>query len=125
MFRRLSYVVAAGAGSLLVPCLASAGILTHGLCGLSGIAHGLMAVSALEMIGQRGPGSPERHAGLVCFLLVVGKASVEALSGRMFFAFLHFGLMGEPVAVSHAGGIIGGLIAVGFQRAFKSSGQVL
>lgn len=84
-----------------------------------------MAVSALEMIGQRGPGSPERHAGLVCFLLVVGKASVEALSGRMFFAFLHFGLMGEPVAVSHAGGIIGGLIAVGFQRAFKSSGQVL
>jgi rhomboid family GlyGly-CTERM serine protease len=125
MLRRLFYVAAAGAGSLLVPSLTSSGISTHGLCGLSGIAHGLMAVSALEMMMKSGPRSPERHAGLLCFLLVVGKASFEALSGRMFLAFLHFGLMGEPVAVSHAGGIIGGLLAVGLLRSFKSSDPVL
>jgi rhomboid family GlyGly-CTERM serine protease len=114
VYRRLSYVAAAGAGSLVVPCLTASGISTHGLCGLSGVAHGLMAVSALEMIGNHGPRSPEGRAGLVCFLIVVGKAAVEALSGRMFLGFLHFGLMGEPIAVSHAGGIIGGILAAGF-----------
>jgi hypothetical protein len=30
----------------------------------------------------------------------------------MFFAFLYFGMVGDPVAVSHAGGIIGGLLAM-------------
>ena len=46
------------------------------------------------------------------FLVVVGKAAFEALTGRMFFAFLSFGMLGDPVAVSHAGGIIGGLTAL-------------
>jgi len=30
----------------------------------------------------------------------------------MFFGFLGFGLLGSPVAVSHGGGILGGLITV-------------
>jgi len=42
----------------------------------------------------------------------VGKAAVEALSGRMALAFLHFGLMGDPVAVSPAGGVLGGLFVM-------------
>ena len=111
-FRRLLYVLAAGAGSLLVSWVTAPGMSTGGLCGLSGIAHGLMAVSALEMVGGQPPGSTERRIGQISFVLVVGKAAVEALTGRMFFTFLHFGLMGDPVAVSHAGGIIGGLCAM-------------
>jgi len=110
--RRLLYVLAAGAGSLVVSCVAAPAISVGGLCGLSGIAHGLMAVSALEMMATQRLGSMERRIGQLGFLLVVGKAAAEALSGRMFFTFLHFGLMGDPVAVSHAGGIIGALLAM-------------
>jgi len=71
-----------------------------------------MAVSALELVGDQSPGSTERRLGQIGFWLVVCKAALEALSGRMFFTFLHFGLMGDPVAVSHAGGILGGLFAM-------------
>ena len=45
-------------------------------------------------------------------MLVVGKAAVEAINGRVFFTFLHFGLMGDAVAVAHAGGVVGGLFAM-------------
>jgi rhomboid family GlyGly-CTERM serine protease len=112
LFRRLLYVFAGGVGSVLVAWAAAPAISTSGLCGLSGIAHGLMAVSALELVAAKEPGSAERRIGQLGFILVVGKAALEAMSGRMFFTFLHFGLMGAPVAVSHAGGIIGSLLAM-------------
>ena len=118
--RRLLYVLGAGAGSLLFSWAAAPGISTSGLCGFSGIAHGLMAVSALEMVASRPAGSTERRIGQISFVLVVGKAALEALSGRMFFTFLHFGLMGDPVAVSHAGGIVGGLLVMLLLRPGRS-----
>ena len=90
------------------------------MCGLSGVAHGLMAISSLELVAGKPPGSAERRIGEFGFLLVVGKAALEALSGRMFFTFLHFGLMGAPVVVSHAGGIIGGLLVMLALRSRKS-----
>ena len=110
--RRLTYVFAAGAGGLLISWWAAPAIGSHGLCGLSGIAHGLMAVSAIEMMAGHSLRSPPARFGRFTFLLVVGKAMVEAISGRMFFTFLHFGLMGDPVAVAHAGGVLGGLLAM-------------
>jgi rhomboid family GlyGly-CTERM serine protease len=112
VLRRLLYVLAAGAGSLFFSWATAPGMSTSGLCGLSGIAHGLMAVSALELVSGQPQGSPEHRIGQLGLILVVGKAALEALSGRMFFTFLHFGLMGDPVAVSHAGGVIGGLFAM-------------
>jgi rhomboid family GlyGly-CTERM serine protease len=108
---RLAYVLAAGTGSLLLSWLAAPAIAAHGLCGLSGIAHGLMAISALEMMRHNYHHSAEWRWGAITFALVVGKALFEAVTGRVFFGFLHFGLMGAPVAVSHAGGILGGLLA--------------
>ena len=112
LVRRLLYVLGGGVGSLLVSWATVPTIATVGLCGLSGIAHGLMAVSALELVAGHPSGSAGRRMGQIGFVLVVGKAAVEALNGRMFFTFLHFGLMGDPVAVSHAGGIVGSLCAV-------------
>jgi rhomboid family GlyGly-CTERM serine protease len=112
VWRRVGYVLAAGAGSLLVSWEGAPGIEISGLCGLSGIAHGLTAVSALEAVIGQAPGSTERRIGQIGFLLVVGKAALEAMRGRMFFTFLHFGLMGDPVAVSHAGGVVGALLAM-------------
>jgi len=109
--RRLTYVLAGMAGSFLIAWSAAPNISGDGLCGLSGIAHGLTAVSALEMMVLFPPNSPERKIGLISFILVVGKAAVEALSGHMFFTFLYFGMVGTPVAVSHAGGVLGALLA--------------
>ena len=110
LVRRTAFVLAAAAGSL------AASILTPhfdavGLCGLSGIAHGLMVVSALEMMVVHKRYTFDWNLGAASFLLVTGKAALEAVTGKMFFTFLHFGLMGTPVAVSHAGGVLGGLIA--------------
>jgi rhomboid family GlyGly-CTERM serine protease len=109
--RRLAYVFAAGTGSLLLSWVAAPNP-ANGLCGLSGIAHGLMAVSALELIMAGASGSPERRVGWISLGLVMVKAAFEALTGRMFLAFLDFGMLGTPVAVSHAGGIVGALVAV-------------
>ncbi|MEK7678159.1 MAG: rhombosortase [Verrucomicrobiota bacterium] len=111
LVRRLTYVLAAGAGSLLIAWWAAPAISTNGLCGLSGLAHGLMAVSALEMVGMGEQHPSESRLGWVTFLLVAGKSAIEVLTGTAFFSFLHFGLMGAPVAVSHAGGVLGGLCA--------------
>ena len=111
MVRRLAYVLAVGAGSLLISWWTAPAISVSGLCGLSGLAHGLMAVSALEMVDSRARHTLQRRLGWATFFLVVGKSALEALTGQAFFAFLHFGLMGDPVAVSHAGGVLGGLLA--------------
>lgn len=108
LWRRLAYVAAAAGGSLLFSWLGPSSAL--GLCGLSGIAHGLMAVSALEMIAGSGAGSPERRVGLVSLGFLLAKAGFEALTGRMLFAFLDFGMLGHPIVVSHAGGILGALL---------------
>lgn len=110
--RRLTFVVGAGAGSLLCSWLMAPAIATSGLCGLSGIAHGLMAVSAVEMMATQPRHSREWRVGACTFALAVGKAALEAISGRILFGFLYFGMMGVPVAVSHAGGIVGGLLAM-------------
>jgi rhomboid family GlyGly-CTERM serine protease len=108
---RLAFVIAGAAGSLLLSWLTAPAIATAGLCGLSGIAHGLMAVSAVEMMRGQPWRSPEWRIGAFTFALVVGKAAYEAVTGHILFGFLYFGLVGDPVAVSHAGGIVGGLLA--------------
>jgi hypothetical protein len=84
-------------------------IQTRGLCGLSGIAHGLMAISALDMV-RAGNDPAIRRAGLISFALVVAKSIIEALTGSIMLERLHFGRLGSPVAVCHAGGVLGGLV---------------
>jgi len=112
LMRRLAYVITGAAGSLLLSWLAAPAIATSGLCGLSGIAHGLMAVSAVEMLVNHPRRSPEWRVGVLTLALVVGKAALEAITGRILFGFLYFGMVGAPVAISHAGGIVGSLLVV-------------
>lgn len=101
---RLMAVAACGVGSLAAAMINPA-ISSLGFCGLSGVAHGLMAVSAIEMI-RRG----ERRVGFCALAAVVSKASLEAVTGNVALSFLHFGLMGTPIAACHAGGVVGGLL---------------
>lgn len=105
--KRMLYVGACGAMSLIVSLFAAT--LDGGLCGLSGIAHGLMAVSALEIMNSTD--RTMRNAGIICFLVVVLKSIYEAATGHVIFESLHLGSIDTPVAVCHAGGVLGGLCA--------------
>ncbi|MBA3035416.1 MAG: rhomboid family intramembrane serine protease [Desulfobacterium sp.] len=108
MMKRLAYVLFCCIGSVLLPLWYSPYGLAYGLCGLSGIAHGLMAVSALEMSKGK-----TLKVGILCLFVVVTKSIIEAVTGKVIFSFLHFGLMGLPVASTHLGGVLGGCIAYG------------
>jgi rhomboid family GlyGly-CTERM serine protease len=117
--KRLGYVVASATASLLLAWLAAPLIYSTGLCGLSGIAHGLMAVSAVEMMRGQSPRSSAWRIGALSFLIVVAKSAYEAITGKILFAFLYFGMVGDPVTVSHAGGIVGALalmLVLGFRK---------
>jgi hypothetical protein len=104
--RRLSYVLGAAAGSLLLPVLCSPEIGELGLCGLSGLAHGLMAISALELYGH------SRHKKLGAGLLIglLAKTAWELWTGAAFLQHWHFGDIGQPIVTTHAGGVLGGLL---------------
>jgi rhomboid family GlyGly-CTERM serine protease len=117
LFRRLSYIMAGAIGSLVFS-LATFIERDQTLCGLSGIAHGLMAVSALEMILTTSSDSTLRRIGWLSLAFLLGKAIFEGITGKMFFQFLHFGLLGQPVAISHLGGIVGSMIAFWWFRNF-------
>lgn len=118
-FERLVFVIAAGAGSLLVAWGISPLVATNGLCGLSGIAHGLTAVVGLEMLRKESD-TGLRVAGLLCFLSVAAKCLIEAVTGDVLFAFWHLASLGTPIAVSHAGGALGALAALWFMEAFQT-----
>lgn len=105
--RRLLLVIACTTGSLCASLIASP--LTGGLCGLSGIAHGLMAVSALETIKSRD--RTLRTAGVIIFITVVLKSIYEGLTGHIAFNCLHLGPIGNAVPICHTGGVLGGIFS--------------
>jgi len=105
--KRLTYLFWTAVGSLVVPLLVSQEIYTYGLCGLSGVAHGLMAVSCLELMQNR----DSRMVGGVCLAVLVAKTIWEVASGSVVFHGLHLGDIGHPVVMTHLGGVIGGAAA--------------
>jgi len=105
LLRRLLLVFASGAGSLLLPLAISPQIHQIGLCGLSGIAHGLTAVSAGEMLKN----SKQRWIGGWLLLGLSAKSLWELWTGTAFLHYLHLGDIGQPIVATHAGGVAGGL----------------
>jgi len=110
--KKIFYVVICGTCSLITVLLTEPAIYSIGLCGLSGIAHGLMAISSLEMMREK----ESFKTGSILLSIVVVKSMYEALAGDVLFSFMHFGLCGSPIAVSHAGGVLGGLVAYYISR---------
>jgi rhomboid family GlyGly-CTERM serine protease len=106
--RRVLFCIGSAVGSLVVCFCADPMLSTNGLCGISAIAHGLMAVSALNLMGHR-EDKLLFQMGVCSFVVVTVKCLIEALTGKMLFAFLYFGMVGDPVAVTHAGGLLGAL----------------
>jgi len=108
-WQRIVFSIGSGLGSLAVCLWADPMLSTQGLCGISAIAHGLMVVSALHLMSHREDKLLFRM-GLCSFVLVVAKCLVEVITGKMLFTFLYFGMVGDPVAVTHAGGVLGALL---------------
>ena len=46
---------------------------------------------------------------MVTFIIVITKTIVEAATGHVAFEALHLGDLGTPIAISHAGGVLGAL----------------
>ena len=105
--KRLFYTAGCGVCSFGATLLFAPEIESLGLCGISGIAHGLMAVTALEMIA----GHTYAKQGWLCLFIVGFKSLYEIIVGEMLFSFLLFGMCGIPLAASHIGGVIGGIIS--------------
>ena len=90
----------------LVPILLEPRLDMLGLRGLSGVAHGLMVVTAFESLLHGGKG--ERGLGALLLGGVVVKVSLEQMTGEMLFANYHLGDLGFPVVSCHLGGARGG-----------------
>ena len=90
-----------------------------GLCGLSGAAHGLMALSGLEMIQLK---KFRSIIGILSFVAVTLKSIVEFFSGQVVFDFMHMGLCGIPLAACHLGGVAGGVGAFFLLNLTRKSG---
>lgn len=109
LLRRLALCAGAAVCSLALAACAPE-FDRAGLCGLSGVAHGLMAVSALGSARSDDP--CERAAGRWLLALVAGKAALEAATGHVWFAAWHLGDVGLPNPYGHLGGVLGGLFAL-------------
>jgi hypothetical protein len=114
-WERLTAAALCAMGSL-VAALFSVSIDRLGLCGLSGAAHGLMALCGLELAFGRHRVRGGAWVGMLCFVLVAGKSVIEAVTGRVFFAAMHLGSVGVPMTLCHLGGVLGGLVAFGLLR---------
>ncbi len=106
--QRLSLVLGSGAASLMAASLLPHETSAFGLCGLSGIGHGLMAATAFLMTLQ--DEAALRRLGFVVLALVATKALLEAATGHLLLELVHFGDLGRPNRLCHLGGLLGGLL---------------
>ena len=107
MLKRLVTVLVCGLSSLGAAWVLSPEIHDLGLCGLSGIDHGLMAVVTLTMAKDRST----RWLDLWGFGLLAAKVVFEAVAGDALFSSLYLGMCGIPLVACHLGGVLGGLVA--------------
>jgi rhomboid family GlyGly-CTERM serine protease len=119
--KRTLYVLGANLGCVVGVTLVLPAQGSLGYAGLSGIAHGLMAVWALENMVETQDKTCHR-VGWITLAIVVGKALIEAIHGSAVFAFMHGNLMGQPIGISHLSGILGAGLAYGLCRAKICSG---
>jgi len=109
---RLTHLISCILFSGLIPLLIDPRLSTIGLAGLSGVAHGLMLVCALESAEQ-----PHRHSrllGIALFTVLILTTMFEQTTGHVLFADQHLGNVGIPIASCHYGGLIGAVLSYSF-----------
>jgi rhomboid family GlyGly-CTERM serine protease len=109
---KIIHVFSSGFFSLLAAYCFSPEIQAIGLCGLSGVDHGLLSITALEMIKKRN----DSLLGYTCLVLVIAKSVYEVASGLALFSSIYLGLCGTPIVACHLGGVVGGVVSFFFVK---------
>ena len=117
---RYLYLLGCWLGSLALPLIFSTDVYAIGLCGLSGITHGLFAVIALEMIYHQNIDTG-RFLGKALMAGLFTKVGLEILWGDKAVSALHLGDIGTPIVTSHLGGIVGGILFFGLTYKFRNN----
>ena len=121
--RLLTMLALCTLGSALLSLGVDPMIDTLGLCGLSGVSHGLMVVYALEIMRAHSDDRQLRMIGAITLAATVLKCMFELITGDVFFSFLHVGAIGSPVVACHAGGALGGLLFYTLSRNRLTAGM--
>lgn len=108
--RRIGYLLGIHAAVTLAVTFALPDSRAIGYCGLSGLAHGLMAIWCLERFGTCNP-AKERLIAAGVFICLLTKSIYEVSAGHAFFESAHLGDVGVPVVASHLAGVIGAVMA--------------
>jgi rhomboid family GlyGly-CTERM serine protease len=111
-FERWGILAAAWAGQTAAVWWGDPNLASMGLCGLSGVAHGLFAAVCLQW--RRDP--TLRQMGNMLLLGLLAKCIWEAMTGTVFLSFLHLGSVGTPLTRCHGGGVMGAIGAYAIQR---------
>lgn len=119
---RLGYLFGSATGSLGLALASAPQVQEIGLCGLSGTAHGLLTVSGLEAIRRGSVDRAMAVAGWTSVLLVGAKSLYELFTGTVLLSFLESSIAGTPIAASHAGGVLGGVLVYTVVRARRTRG---
>ncbi len=111
--RRILYLLGIHAAVVATVTLSLPAVTSAGYCGLSGLAHGLMALWCIERIASSGTDKLERRLAAVVGVGLLAKSLYEAAVGHVFFESIHFGSVGIPVVISHLAGVMGAVITYG------------
>ncbi len=118
---RTACLLISGVSSFLCVTVLAPEAATSGFCGLSGIAHGIMAVFCLEMTMDR----RLRLAGILGLGLVGAKSAFEVVYGHGLFGLMHMGYCGTPVPASHLGGFLGGILGFALVQTMTRANQTV
>lgn len=119
LIKRALLVISAATGSLLLPIAIAPQINQLGLCGLSGVAHGLAAISALEMLRHKS----QKKIGSTLLIGLLLKVTWELWTGTAFLQEFHLGNIGQPIVETHAGGVIGGILGYMLIKLFTAAAR--
>lgn len=109
-FERIAILACSVAGSVILARLLASDLARTGLCGLSGVGHGLMAVVSLQTLAAARSDPRGRVWALISLGVLAAKCILEAVTGSVVFHQFHLGYLGSPVAACHLGGALGGTV---------------
>ncbi len=110
--KRLGYLLCIHVAVVLAVTMSLPSVQAAGYCGLSGLAHGLMALWCLERMGGQND-KTERKLAIGIFTGLLAKCIYEVAAGHVFFASMHLGSVGVPVVSSHLAGVVGAMVMYG------------
>jgi rhomboid family GlyGly-CTERM serine protease len=116
VIRRLLYLIGIHVSVVFGVTLGLPAVEAAGYCGLSGIAHGLMALWCLERLDvalQKTAETTERWIAGALLAGVLAKSIYEVSVGHVFFESTHLGDVGVPVVASHLAGVLGAIVIYG------------